>query len=220
MVVDSLEPLQEYMSIATRIKTARTQTGMSQRALAKRSGVSQQLISKLENGAVESTSEIFTLAEALAIDPVWLATGKETLPGVDQQNASVTGFVPLISWVAAGNWREMGDQPEPGAHEELVPVSCRVSRDAYALRVQGDSMEPVFPNGSYIIVDPAQEARHNSYVVMRLDHAEQATFKQLVIDGSERYLKPLNPRYPLMPIQQSVTLCGVVRQMLMNFDNH
>ena len=202
------------MSIASRLKNARTQTGMSQRALAKHSGLSQQLISKLENGLVESTTEVFKLAEALNVDAMWLATGS----GTNTQNAAVTAFVPLISWVAAGLWSEMENHLQPGNHEELVPVSCRVSRDAYALRVQGDSMEPVFPNGSYIIVDPALEARHGSYVVMRLDHAEQATFKQLVIDGSERYLKPLNPRYPLMPIQQSVTVCGVVRQMLMNFD--
>ncbi|WNV05019.1 S24 family peptidase [Candidatus Methylospira mobilis] len=191
---------------------------MSQRALAKRSGLSQQLISKLENGLVESTTEVFKLAEILHVDAVWLATGKETSAGPDTQNAAATAFVPLVSWVAAGLWREMENHLQPGSHEELVPVSCRVSRNAFALRVQGDSMEPVFPNGSYIIVDPALEAHHGSYVVMRMDDAEQATFKQLVIDGSERYLKPLNPRYPLMPIRQSVTVCGVVRQMLMNFD--
>jgi len=206
------------MSIANRIKNARTRADMSQRALAKRSGLSQQLISKLENGLVESTTEVFKLAEALNVNAIWLATGKEVVAGAETQNAAVTAFVPLISWVAAGLWREMEGDLQPGNHEELVPVSCRVSRDAYALRVQGDSMEPVFPNGSYIIVDPALEARHGSYVVMRLDHAEQATFKQLVVDGSERYLKPLNPRYPLMPIRQSVTVCGVVKQMLMNFD--
>ena len=76
----------------------------------------------------------------------------------------------------------------------------------------------MFPNGSIIIIDPAVEPRQGSFVVVRLDEAEQATFKQMVIDGGTRYLKPLNPRYPLMEIRQSATVCGVVRQMVMDFE--
>jgi len=208
------------MSLGQRLKQAREKTGLSQRGLAKRSGLSQQLISKLENGLVESTTEVFRFAEVLGINPRWLATGKGG-PQSDFNVAdgpSIKAYVPLISWVAAGNWREVVDPYPPGDGEALVPVTCRVGNNAYALRVQGDSMEPVFPNGSIIIVDPAAESRHGSYVVVRLDHAEQATFKQLIMDGGARYLKPLNPRYPIMEIRESATVCGVVRQMVMDFD--
>lgn len=197
------------MSLALRIKQARAAANLSQRELAKRSGLSQQLISKLENGLVTSTTEVFGLAGILGVDPRWLATG---IGGGDREFA---GCVPLISWVSAGNWRELADQR---SDEEVVPVTCKVGKGAYALRIQGDSMEPVFPDGSIIVVDPSLEARHGSFVVVRLDNAAQATFKQLVIDGSCRYLKPLNPRYPLMAIQEDATICGVVRQMVMNFE--
>jgi SOS-response transcriptional repressor LexA len=202
------------MSLALRLKQSREQARISQRELAKRSGLSQQLISKLENGLVESTTEVFRLAEVLRVDARWLATGKENVA----DGPAITGYVPLISWVAAGSWRDVFDPYPAGEGEALVPVTCRTGPNAYALRVQGDSMEPVFPNGSIIIVDPAAEPRQGSYVVVRLDEAEQATFKQLVIDGGARYLKPLNPRYPLMEIRESATVCGVVRQMVMDFD--
>jgi SOS-response transcriptional repressor LexA len=202
------------MSLALRLKQSREQARISQRELAKRSGLSQQLISKLENGLVESTTEVFRLAEVLRVDARWLATGKENVA----DGPAITAYVPLISWVAAGSWRDVADPYPAGMGEALVPVTCRTGPNAYALRVQGDSMEPVFPNGSIIIVDPAAEPRQGSYVVVRLDEAEQATFKQLVIDGGARYLKPLNPRYPLMEIRESATVCGVVRQMVMDFD--
>jgi SOS-response transcriptional repressor LexA len=169
---------------------------------------------------VESTTEVFRLAEALRVDPRWLATGKDA--GKETENTAegpfITAYVPLISWVAAGSWRDVADPYPAGIGEDLVPVTCRTGPNAFALRVQGDSMEPVFPNGSVIIVDPAVEPRQGSYVVVRLDEAEQATFKQLVIDGGVRYLKPLNPRYPLMEIRESATVCGVVRQMVMDFE--
>lgn len=208
------------MSLGQRLKQAREKAQVSQRGLAKRSGLSQQLISKLENGLVESTTEVFRLAEALGVDPRWLATGKGSPQSGDDvvQGPAIMAYVPLISWVAAGNWREVVDPYPPGGGENLVPATCRVGNNAYALRVQGDSMEPVFPNGSIIIVDPASEARHGSYVIVRLDDAEQATFKQLVIDGGIRYLKPLNPRYPVMEIRERATVCGVVRQMVMDFE--
>ncbi|MDD5033810.1 MAG: LexA family transcriptional regulator [Methylococcaceae bacterium] len=208
------------MSLSQRLKQSREQAQISQRELAKRSGLSQQLISKLENGLVESTAEVFRLAEALRVDPRWLATGKGDERGDENpaNASSIRAYVPLISWVAAGAWREVVSPYPPGESEALIPVTCRVGHDAYALRVQGDSMEPVFPDGGIIIVDPAVEPRHGSYVVVRLDEAQQATFKQLVVDGGNRYLKPLNPRYPLMEIRQSATLCGVVRQMVMDFD--
>ncbi|MFM8330102.1 MAG: LexA family protein [Candidatus Methylumidiphilus sp.] len=203
------------MSLAQRLKQAREQARLSQRELAKRSGLSQQLISKLENGLVESTAEVFRLAEALRVEAQWLATGRaaDTVAG-----PPVLAHVPLISWVAAGAWLDVADPYPVGHGEAMAPVTCRVGPNAFALRVQGDSMEPVFPDGSVIIVDPAVEPRHGSYVVVRLDEAEQATFKQLVVDGGARYLKPLNPRYPLMEIRQSATVCGVVRQMVMDFD--
>lgn len=206
--------------LAQRLKQSREQARISQRELAKRSGLSQQLISKLENGLVESTTEVFRLAEALRVAPRWLATGKGDARGGENiaDGPAVTAYIPLISWVAAGSWRDLADPYPPGEGEALVPVTCRTGPNAYALRVQGDSMEPVFPNGSVIIVDPAVEPRQGSYVVVRLDEAEQATFKQLVIDGGARYLKPLNPRYPLMEIRESATVCGVVRQMVMDFD--
>ena len=96
-------------------------------------------------------------------------------------------------------------------------VTARVGKHAYALRVRGDSMEPKFPEGVTIIVDPDASPVHGSFVVALLTDAEQVTFKQLVIDG-RRYLKPLNPRYPVMEMDNRVAICGVVKQMIMSFD--
>lgn len=98
----------------------------------------------------------------------------------------------------------------PGVAEEWINTTERIGPNAFALYVRGDSMEPEFSEGDIILVDPAEEAASGDFVVVRLDDEAEATFKQLIIDGSRRYLKPLNPRYPIMEVTTSATICGVV----------
>ena len=97
--------------------------------------------------------------------------------------------------------------------ETTVPVK----RHTYALRVEGDSMEPRFPNGAILIVEPEAEAKNGSYVIVR-QNGTDATFKQLVHDGGRWYLKPVNPRYPIMELAEDAVLCGVVKQMVMDVE--
>lgn len=62
-------------TLGKRLLTARKLSGLTQAELTKKSGVSQQLISRIENDKVESTTEVFKLADALNVNPRWLATG-------------------------------------------------------------------------------------------------------------------------------------------------
>jgi DNA polymerase V len=65
--------------------------------------------------------------------------------------------------------------------------------EPYALRVVGDSMEPEFADGCVVIIDPGHAPRDGSYVVV--EFAGDVFFRQLVVDGERRFLKPLNPKY-------------------------
>jgi SOS-response transcriptional repressor LexA len=126
--------------------------------------------------------------------------------------------VPIVWSVQAKDAASIGrTRPLPLQPQEWITVVARVGKRAYALRVQGDSMEPKFPEGVTIIVDPDVKPVHGSFVIALLSDTEQTTFKQFVIDG-RRYLKPLNPRYPIMEIDDRVAICGVVKQMIMSFD--
>jgi len=120
--------------------------------------------------------------------------------------------LPLISWVQAGDWSEIIDNFAPGDAETWLPCPSKHGSRAYALRVEGVSMEPKFHSGDIIFVDPDLRAEHGSYVVVRLDDEKKATFKQLVIEGDQRFLRPENPAWPqqLIPINGNATICGVV----------
>ena len=60
-------------------------------------------------------------------------------------------MVPLISWVSAGRWREPDVSLD--APLEWLPVTF-TTPNVFALRVEGDSMEPDYPPGHIIFVDP------------------------------------------------------------------
>lgn len=131
-------------------------------------------------------------------------------------NAQVNlGRVPLVSSVAAGMFTEATDLMPAGFADEWVSCSVPVKDHTFALRVEGDSMEPRFAEGMILIVEPDMSPQPGDFVIAK-NGDNEATFKQLVRDGGDSYLKPLNPRYPMKPLG-SAQVIGVVRQVLENF---
>lgn len=84
------------------------------------------------------------------------------------------------------------------------------SLEPYALRVLGDSMEPEFPEGCVIIVDPGQPPRHGSWVIV--EFAGDVFFRQMVFDGERRFLKPVNPKYGPFELTPPYNVRGCVVQ--------
>jgi len=106
--------------------------------------------------------------------------------------------IPVISLVQAGEWSEMNDPLHPWEAEKWINTTSTNHPNAFALVVQGDSMEPEFTEGDIITIDPGRAYENGSYVIVK--NGTEATFKQLVIDGDSVYLKPLNGRYPIKDV--------------------
>ena len=92
--------------------------------------------------------------------------------------------VPLISWVQAGDWSHAADLLQPGEGLEWIDTSVTVRPHTFALRVEGDSMEPEFAPGTILVVEPEMDAHPGDYVIAK-NGDDEATFKQLVRDGAE-----------------------------------
>lgn len=187
--------------------------------LAERFGISKKGVSKWVNAeSMPESTRIPELAEWLGVNGEWLLTGKghKNNHSNVEQGPNLHGSVMVISWVQAGDYASVVDNYAPGDGEERVPVTCVVKQHTYALRVRGDSMEPVFPDGTILVVEPEFEALPGDYIIVRTAENE-ATFKQLIKDGSDYYLKPLNERYPIKPLPENAIICGVVRDALRRF---
>lgn len=69
-----------------------------------------------------------------------------------------------------------------------------------------------FRDGDIIFVDPSRDAENGSLVIVKLVDSQEATFKQLVMEGKRRFLKPLNPAWPeqIIELSPDATISGVV----------
>ncbi|WP_193771186.1 LexA family protein [Candidatus Magnetaquicoccus inordinatus] len=217
------------MTLSERIQTARKQAKLTQKELADRVGISQTAVHKLECGRSKSSRNTVSIALTCGVDPIWLDSGRGEMslvganPGMNQNDINkateegeiyrvpIFARLPLISWEDASRLcAEPIESFHPQSVEAWIPIAPRSSDRTFALRVHDDSMEPEFREGDTIIVDPSQPGKHNQFLVARVEGDHMATFKQLIVIGNRTYLKPLNSRYPLLDIQSTIRVCGVV----------
>lgn len=153
------------------------------------------------------------LAPGWMDEPAYAREAKASAP-LSGDNFSVgptiRGRVPLIGWIQAGHYTEIVDNFHPGDAEEWVLTTERIRKHTFALRVQGDSMLPRFPPGTILIVEPDEAVEPGDFVVARINGDTEATFKQLVKDGGRLYLRPLNPQYPIIPVDDQTNIAGPV----------
>lgn len=201
--------------LAAAIDRAITNSGVTAASIADRLNISEQAVSAWRRRGQISRANLVKLSKMLGVD----LYSQNVAPG-----PAFRSELPLISWVQAGELMEIEDPYAVGDFERLIQFTRQFSEKAFCLRVQGDSMVrpspdgPSFPAGTIIAVEPTQAAHNGSLVVARLEKSKEATFKELVLDGDRAYLKPLNPRYPILELDTETRIIGVVRQAVIDLE--
>lgn len=140
------------MGIADNIKAIRDKYDLTQRELADVAGVTENAVSKWENeyseprmGAIERIAACYGLKKSNIIED----------GGMNHPIPTPDGYieVPLYGSIAAGTSIEV--LPMDDMHP--IPVIVRDKYpDAFLLKVCGESMNRVIPNGCYALIDPVK----------------------------------------------------------------
>ncbi len=77
---------------------------------------------------------------------------------------------------------------------EMISRAMTRGPNVFALRVEGDSMEPEFREGEIIVVNPHIAWEAGNYVIVK-NHDGEATSKQIKKKEDRLLLHHLNPRY-------------------------
>lgn len=165
-----------------------------------------------------SVEKAYYIAQALgtSIDKL---VDESMHPGTPLPPSESSRRAPVIPWELASEWAANPDISRlPTGTPWEVPLDSNIVRGFY-LRVRDESMHapsgPAFPFGSLIFVDPSQEAQTNDFVIGHTDDPTAPTFKKLVKDGSQHYLRALNPQFPMTQIDGNFQSIGVVIGMAM-----
>ncbi len=201
------------MTIAERIKQRRLELGLTQVELAELAGTTQQGIVSVETGRTRRPRYLHELAKALKCDVEYLLRGEEA------SNVSFAGSYhpgnkyPVISNVQAGAWGEAIEAYTLKDIDLWLESDAHIQGEGFWLEVDGDSMTaPVglsIPEGTFVLFDTGREAVNGNLVIAKMEDSNEATFKKLVIDGGQRFLKGLNPAWPLVSINGNCKIIGV-----------
>ncbi len=206
-------------TIGDRIRTRRKELKKSQNELAIPIDVSRVTVSQWERDETQpSGNNLLKLAKELLCSPNWIIDGIGEPTDMKLDNAEMgprlQGLIPLINSVQAGAWTTIKKMNIPFEQIEFVRSVSSVSPHAFALRVVGDSMfnpshSKSLSDGDIVTVDPNVQTINGSIVVALLENEEQATIKMLVIEGTRSFLRPLNPQFPIIQIEENTKIIGV-----------
>lgn len=208
-------------SLGDRVVTTRRKKGWSQAELVRRSGVPQNVLTKIENGQ-EDTKYVPWLANALKVDAYWLATGSLGLKINEEAgsyNTSSAANVPLISWERALTAHiDSNHATGSDSIETMLACPVQLGANAYAMRVSGNSMlngstGEGYPSKSIIFVEPLLmgELQDGADVIALTNNQTKATFKRLGADAGRTFLLSINPAYP--SIHDDFVVTGLVKGM-------
>ncbi|WP_421853256.1 LexA family protein [Marinomonas sp.] len=211
------------MTIAERVKQKRTDLKLTQAELAKRVGISQQSLQKIEDGRTQNPRKLLNLAKALHCDAEWLLLGtasevRENISNYSNDNSPSqsleTNLRPIITIPQAAQWPNITEL-DKGKFDWLETPNS-TSKSAFWLNVVGDCMMSPsgisVPEGYLILVEPSLTAKSGDLIIAKITDSKEVTFKKLVIDTGRTYLTPLNPNYRPIEVPNDLTIIGIVTQ--------
>lgn len=212
-----------------RIVSRAKELGLNQTDIIKLTTASKGTVSKWFNAVSKPSGDnLVVLAKALQTTTEWLSKGTQS--GVSKSvskpqadyNAEIlppSNKVPVIDLVAAGNWTETCDPYPVGEAENWEECPAKHGENTFAVRINGESMMPKFEHGEIIFCDPSQQPENKDFVIAKLTDENQATFKQLILEGGNMMLKALNPNWPnqYIPINGNCQIVGKVIARLEKF---
>lgn len=173
--------------------------GMSASGLAKRAGLDSTAFNKSKRHSADGRPRWPSMESIAKVIEATGVTIEELFEPIRAGEAAAwrAATVPLMGFARAGAGGFFDDAGFPvGEGWERVELPGGAREGSYALRVQGDSMEPLYRDGDVLIVEPGAAVRRGDRVVARTVSGEVMAKILERRTATVVELASLNPAHP------------------------
>lgn len=217
-----------------RIRKRREQLKLTQEQLGEKCGWNQKRISFYEAGTREADAEsLLILASALEVSISFFYPPEKNLNNVyhfPKKDIIVSQVkkIPLLTQYEAINLgsKEYMEKISNDQTRKFIPVPSDTPDYFAAIQVIDDSMTNPdksshrnFFSGDIAMVDTLKKPELTNIVLALVPHAEKAIIRQYSFnqDSKKHQLIPFNAYYPVVDIDESILILGVVTQKVTLF---
>ena len=121
--------------------------------------------------------------------------------------------IPLFGSIPAGPPQPREQDAEGCVSVDVESIGYKPTRNAFALRVTGDSMiGRHILDGDFVVLEHGPEPRNGQIVAALVDGA--STLKTFVLKGGKPYLKAENPKYPNPIPAEELMIQGIFKALI------
>lgn len=190
---------ESVVSFSDRVLMLLSQQKRSKSWLAEEIGVSKQALNYILMHSSKKKC-INEIALALGVNPEWLKTGKGSFV-LNLQSRDDVVFIPLMSIETIASKRS--------DTKSTLAVSATYAADCFAVILDNDSMEPLFTEGSILIVDPTKKPKNRDFVLFSVPGSADVYFRQCFKEGQDYYFKAVASMYETLK-HREITLHGTL----------
>ena len=199
--------------LATNLQALMRAHNTTPTALARATGIGQPVIHRMATGETDNP----TLGTLKPIAKYFGITMNQLIgedPLEDNYLRHQITMIPLIDIAHASKWNRAPQEVKPSRH---IMIDTNISAKGFAVRLEDSTMEPTFPAGTTVIIDPLLKATNGNFVIAYHQGKRLSTFKQLLIDGQDFYLKALNPAFETIKATETHVIIGPMIQARLDF---
>jgi SOS-response transcriptional repressor LexA len=199
------------------LTTLLEQQDLSVNELAKNTGVPQPVLHRLVKGKTTNPNilTLIPIAKFFSISISQLL-GEDLLPLSESNeiSAKITIKLPIIPWEDIHDWIIHRQTKK----SDFILVTENVSRAAFALKIaelKSNIDDPIFHENSIIVIEPNIIPQDSDYVIVKNFslRSSQPLLRQLLIDGNNKYLKPLNSLVETQKLRSNEQIIGVMLEI-------
>src|SRR5262249_22331414 len=191
-----------HAQIWTALDRLAARAGLSPSGLARKAGLDPTTFNRSKRMTPQGRSR-WPSTESLAKSLAATGTSMEAFVHLIDEQAQAAHGVPMIDFAQAATDSHFDDAGHPvgnGWQELDFPAVAVADESAYALRIVGDSMAPLFRDGSVIVVSPAATIRKDDRVVV------MTTDGQITVKEFKRRTPKVIELRPVVKAQKDETL--------------